>query len=150
MDELYQKAMMRHAGNAVRAGRLDAPDGTVTLDNPMCGDRITIDVRVDDAGRITDLAQHARACVLCQASASIIGAHALGADRNEIDRARAEVDAMLKQDGPTPAGEWADLDVFRPAIPHRSRHTCVTLPFDALHQALAAAQAAVPAPSDAD
>ena len=130
---MYQDRLLEIAGAAAGAGRLDAPDATVKLDNPMCGDRITLDVRLAD-GKVTELAHETRACLLCQAAASLIAAHGVGLDANALAGIRAGVEGLLK-DGEA-ALAWEELDAFRPVHGHPSRHTCVLLPFDALAQAL--------------
>ena len=137
-DQLYQAAIvgLARAGNG--KGRLDAPNGSATADNPLCGDRVTMDVRVD-GGRVTALGHQVRGCLLCEAAASAIGAHATGATRAELAAAFEAAKAMLKgADHATP--HWPEMDAFAPVRPHRSRHSCVLLPFEALTKALAAAE----------
>lgn len=139
VDELYQKNILRHAARASRSGHLSAPGGTATLQSPLCGDRITMEVSRDD-GHITDLAYSARACVLCQASASIIGDHAIGKTAAEIAAVRASLAGLLAGHAvPDWPADWSSLAVFAPVADHPTRHTCVTLPFDALEKAFEAA-----------
>ena len=131
-DELYHKAVMRMAATSEGAGGLDNPDASATADNPLCGDRVTMDVSLSD-GMITEIGHKVLGCVLCQASASAIGAHAVGQRADSVEGVRAGIQAML-DDGQDSAPEpWAeDLAAFRPVAPHKSRHQCVLLPFDAL------------------
>ncbi len=136
-DQLYQAAIVGLARAANGKGRLDAPDGSATVDNPLCGDRITIDVRMDGE-RVTALGHLVRGCLLCEAAASAIGAHAAGATRAELSAATDAAHAMLK--GPhTDTPYWPEMDAFAPVRAHRSRHSCVLLPFEALNKAIAAA-----------
>lgn len=137
-DDLYNRAILDRAKAAIGAGALSAPQARVTVDNPLCGDRITIDVSLAD-GRVAAVAHKVRGCALCQASASIIGAHAVGQSASEIAGARAALKGMLSADGPTPNGAWQELGVFAPARAHRSRHDCVLLPWEALDQAMSEA-----------
>lgn len=138
MTDLYRKDLLRHAAAARRAGRLEDAHGSATLDNPLCGDRVTIDVKVD-GGTVRDIAHEVKACVLCQASASILCEHALGADRETLQDIREQLTGMLKDGGEPPQGGWDVLKVFGPVAEHKSRHACVLLPFEAVDQALAAA-----------
>lgn len=133
-DALYHAAILERARANAHAGRLTAPDRTATVDNPLCGDRVTIDLRVRD-GRIAEIAQHVRGCALCQASASLIAEHAVGADRAAVAEGAEAVQDML-HGGHDPAGPWAAFSLFTPVSPHRSRHDCVLLPFAALEKAL--------------
>jgi SUF system NifU family Fe-S assembly protein len=135
VTDLYQKGVLRHAAAARRSGRLNDAHGSATLDNPLCGDRVTIDVKVKD-GTVRDISQDVKACVLCQACASILCENAIGADRETLEDVRAQVTAMLKGGGAAPQDGWDALKVFAPVADHKSRHACVLLPFEAAEQAL--------------
>ena len=134
IDELYQKELLRHAAAAVGHGRLETPDASVTVDNPLCGDRVTLDLAMDE-GRVARLSHVVRACLLCQASASIIGAHAEGQTLASIGALMEAVRRMLKEGAPLTDDVWPDLSAFTPVAEHKSRHNCVLLPFEALLKA---------------
>ncbi len=138
MSDLYQSDLLRLAASADGAGRLEPPRASVTLDNPLCGDRVTMDVRLE-GGRITALAHETKACVVCQAAAAVIGRHAEGLDKDGLAAARAAAEAVLKG-GEPPAGAWAELALFKPVAKVKSRHACLRLPFRSLEAALAADQ----------
>ncbi len=129
-DELYQEALLKLAREAPRKGRLEPNDASVRLDNPLCGDRVRIDLRLDGE-RIADLAHEVRGCVLCQAAAGIIGRRAVGLDRQGVAALSAQVDRVLAGEAPT----VAELEAFGPVARHRSRHDCVRLPFQTLREA---------------
>ena len=134
IDELYQKELLRHAAAAVGHGRIEAPDATVTVDNPLCGDRVTLDLSMRE-GRVAQISHVVRACLLCQASASIIGAQAVGETMSGIGAIMQAVRRMLHENAPLPEDIWADLSAFTPVSAHKSRHNCVLLPFEALIKA---------------
>ena len=140
-DQIYQTDLLRLAGAAHGNGRLSSPDGTATLDNPMCGDRVTFDVTLTPDGKVAEIAQTTRACVLCQASASVIAERAPGHDAAEIAAIDAAVAGMLKEGASAPGGEWSDLGIFAPVKETRSRHVCVRLPFETVAAAIADAAA---------
>ncbi|PHQ70750.1 MAG: hypothetical protein COB93_04690 [Sneathiella sp.] len=131
MQELYQKKLLRLAANATGEGRMPDPDAEGTLDNPTCGDRITIQIKMD-GDKITALNHENRSCMLCQASASVLGEHAVGKRLPDILSVREEIEKMLLQSDVSPALAWDNLKTFAPVAGHPSRHTCVLLPFDAL------------------
>ena len=133
-DPLYRKDLLRLAADAAGAGRLAHPDASATAHNPACGDRVTVDVQVQD-GRITALAHHTQACVLTQASAAILGAEAQGLCPAEI-RALADNVAAMLQGGPTPSPPFSAFGVFDGVAEHKGRHVCVMLPFKAVLEAL--------------
>lgn len=135
ISELYQKAILSLAAEAVGAGRLENPDATIALNNPLCGDHVTLDLNTEN-GRITALAHELRACVICQASASILGKHAVGADKTEITGLVTAIEAMLHESGAGPTDKWGEYQGLEAVVPHRNRHECVLLPVRATAAAL--------------
>lgn len=133
--ELYHERIVALARDASGARRLEAPDATATVDNPLCGDRVTIDLRVA-AGRVSEVGHRVRGCLLCEAAAALIAAAAPGRTGEEARAGAAAARAVLAGDGDPPAGAWSDVSVFRPVRDFRSRHECVLLPFEALDRAL--------------
>lgn len=134
MSDLYQDALVAQAKAATRAGRLDPADASLTQDNPLCGDRVTLDIRMDGA-RIADIAHRVRGCLLCEAAASAIGANAVGKSRAEIDAAEQALRTLLAS-GERAAALWPELEAFKPVHDHASRHGCVLLPFETLRALL--------------
>jgi nitrogen fixation NifU-like protein len=139
---LYQDAIKQFAQAAHGHGQLAQSSGEAKLDNPLCGDRVSMQVVLDD-GRIAAVAHETRGCLLCRAAASAIGAHAAGQDAAAIEVATAAVEEMLKNGAPPPAG-WPELAMFEPARAFASRHRCVLLPFRALLAALHASPSTPP------
>ena len=146
-EDLYHQAVVQLARQAAGAGRLEAPDGAATVDNPLCGDRVTFEVSLRD-GRIAALAHRVRGCLLCQASASLIGRAAPGVTPAEVDTAREGLAALLERKGSqagngdvaAPGGGWAGLSAFAPVAAVPSRRRCALLPFEALGEALSRAR----------
>jgi nitrogen fixation NifU-like protein len=134
MTDLYQDRIVALAKAGTRAGRLDAADASLTRDNPLCGDRVTLDIRLDGR-RIVDIAHRVRGCLLCEAAASAIGAHAVGKTATEIDAVDRSLRALLETQRGGPA-LWPELEAFAPVHDHASRHTCVLLPFETLRELL--------------
>jgi nitrogen fixation NifU-like protein len=135
MSDLYQSDLLRLAASADGAGRLDQPRLSATLDNPLCGDRVTMDIRVED-GQVAALAHETKACVVYQAAAAMIGRHAAGLTREKLATERQAVDALLKGE-PAPEGAWPEIMLFAPVAKVKSRHVCVRLPFRAAEAAFA-------------
>ena len=136
---------MAAAHRATGRGRLEAPDATATVDNPLCGDRVTMDVRRAgrkaggagaEAAEITEIGQVVRGCVLCEAAAAVIVEVGTRADEAELRAASERVRRMIESGGPPPEGGWKKAEMFLPVRAHPSRHDCVLLPFQALLRAL--------------
>lgn len=131
--ELYDAAIVATAKETAAAERLPAPDLTVEEDNPLCGDRITLDLAFRD-GRIAAVGHKTRGCLLTRAAAVVLARRAVGGDPAELRRAVASLRALLAgQDG---APAWPELSMFEPVRAVPSRHDCVLLPFRALETAL--------------
>lgn len=135
IDDLYHAAIMERADRAAGDHRLTAPDASATIDNPLCGDRVTLDIRLDGE-RIVEIGHRVRGCALCQASTSVIVETAPGATAAEMAAAETELRALLAGTGEELAVRRSPLSIFRPVRDYRSRHDCVLLPFDALSEAL--------------
>ena len=141
-DPLYRKELLRLAADATGAGRLEAPHGSATVHNPACGDRITIEVRMEN-GRVAALAHRTQACVLTQASAAILGTHAVGLDQEGL-KALAEDVASLLTGGTPPSPPFEIYGAFDGVAGHKGRHTCVLLPLEAALEAVAISNPAKP------
>jgi nitrogen fixation protein NifU and related proteins len=133
-DPLYSKPLLRLAAIAAGAGRLEVCDASGSAHNPVCGDRIGVTLKME-GGRVIQIAHETQACVLAQASASILGAHLVG-DRADVEALHAQVAAMLKG-GEIPPPPFSDFAALLGAASHRNRHKCVLLPLEAVLQALA-------------
>jgi NifU-like protein involved in Fe-S cluster formation len=129
-DPLYRREILRLAANATGAGPLDRPDASATVHNPACGDRVTVELALDD-GRISALGHITQACVLTQASAALLSGLAPGRDQAELEALADGVRAFLAG-GPALEG----YGVFDGLTAHAGRHRCVLLPLEAALKAL--------------
>jgi NifU-like protein involved in Fe-S cluster formation len=139
IDDLYSNRILKLAANMPRAGRLSAPQASAEKVSKLCGSKIIVDVVVED-GKVADFAQDVRACALGQAAAAVLGEHVLGASPAEIEVARDALRAMLKADGPPPAGRFAELAVLAPVKDYPARHASTLLAFEAAAQAVREAE----------
>jgi len=72
MDDLYREIIVEHYKNPGYRGELDPNDYTFEDENPVCGDHIRVDLRVDEAGKITEALFSGEGCAISQASADLI------------------------------------------------------------------------------
>src|SRR5690606_33402348 len=77
LNALYNDKILSLAAQIGQTERLADPDATVTHHSPLCGSRITVDLKLTD-GRVTAYGQQVRACALGQAAASILGRTIIG------------------------------------------------------------------------
>lgn len=120
----FRSAVIEHFRRPLNRGPLADANGSAEGANPLCGDRIRMQVLAKD-GAIVDARFTADACALCIAAASVLTEGVRGLSLNEAGcRDIAWLQAALE--GAPPAG----------------RRKCVTLPLDTLHRAIDAARLA--------
>ena len=139
MDDLYHPRIMELAADIPHVGRLDAPDGAATKVSRVCGSVVTVELTLKD-GVVTDIAVHPKACALGQASTGVLAMHAIGATPKEIRDARDGLRAMLKGEGPPPAGRFWELRHLEGVRDYPARHASTMLAFDAAVEALEQAE----------
>jgi NifU-like protein involved in Fe-S cluster formation len=135
IDDLYSAKLLRLAGNMPRAGRLVSPDASVEKIAKLCGSRVLVDVTVE-GDRVADFAQDVKACALGQAAASVLGSNVVGANLEELETARRQLRAMLKDGGAAPDGRFADLALLEPVKDYPARHASTMLAFEAVTEAV--------------
>ncbi|MEX0364751.1 MAG: iron-sulfur cluster assembly scaffold protein [Ruegeria sp.] len=139
--KLYSARILALAADIPHLDRLEAPHATVKKRSPLCGSTVTVDVKVAD-GRITDFGQDVKACALGQASASVVGNAIVGANRAQVETARDQLKAMLKQEGPAPDAPFDGLEVLIPARDYKNRHASIMLALEATAEAIEQAEQA--------
>ena len=141
IDDIYNRRILELAADIPRLGRLAAPDASATAHSKLCGSTVTVDLAMD-GDTVTDFAHDVKACALGQASSSIMGRHVVGSTAAELRSLRETMRRMLKEDGPVPAGKWADLAVLEPVRGFKARHASTLLTFDAVVDAIGKIEAA--------
>ena len=87
-------------------------------------------------GKVSDFAHDVKACALGQASSSIMARHVVGSSPDELRSLRETVRKMLKENGATPSGKWADIALLEPVRDYKARHASTLLTFDAVVKAV--------------
>jgi nitrogen fixation NifU-like protein len=72
MDDLYRDYILEHYRRPHNFGVLDEPSASIEGSNPLCGDRITLQLHVDPDGVVDQVAFTGRGCAISQASASLL------------------------------------------------------------------------------
>ena len=129
---LYSAALLAQARSPQHAGTLDDPSHVWRVDNPLCGDRVTLHLKVVDR-QIVDVAHRTRGCALCMASASVMTTMVLDRSIHEArSRARGVVDALRPPAGAPLLLEDPALELFAGLEAAPGRTECVALPWVAL------------------
>jgi nitrogen fixation NifU-like protein len=84
MDDMYREVILDHYKNPRFRGELDPADISYQDDNPLCGDMIRIDLRVDDDDRVIESAFSGQGCAISLASASMLMEDIQGKTLEEI------------------------------------------------------------------
>ncbi len=140
LDDIYNSKILELSAGMPRTGHLTAPDARALAHSKLCGSTVEVEITVRE-GRFTDFAQNVKACLLGQAAASVVGREIVGTTIDEFSEVARTMRRMLKENGPPPAGRWADLGILEPVRDYRHRHTSTLLVFDAVEKALAAMNA---------
>ena len=84
MDDLYRELIVKHYKNPGYKGELDPHDISFEDENPLCGDHIRVDLRVDDEDRVVDAAFSGHGCAISLASADLLMESIIGKPLEEI------------------------------------------------------------------
>ena len=119
-DALYQERILALAKAGRALPRLEDPDATARVDNPICGDRVTVDFKVAD-NRVEAVGAKVQGCALCQAATAVIADNAIGQPLSSLEAVATSLQAYLIEESPDVA--WPDLEVFSPVRPMKSRRS---------------------------
>lgn len=137
---LYNSEILRLAASIPNQERLADPMGTSEKRSPICGSRVTVDVNVDEEGRVREVGMLVRACALGQASSSLLAANVIGRSPEELVAARDALTIWLAGDKDA-VPDWPGLTVFTPALKVNARHPSIRLAFEAAAEAAEQARA---------
>ncbi len=83
MEDLYRDNIIDHYQNPRNFGTLEQPDISYEDSNPVCGDEIRMDLKVED-GRVVDARFQGHGCSISQASASMLTEDIIGKTLEEV------------------------------------------------------------------
>lgn len=84
MEDLYREVIIEHYKNPQFRGTLDPHDISFEDENPLCGDHIRIDLRVDENGQVIEAAFSGHGCAISQASADLLLESIIGRTIEEV------------------------------------------------------------------
>ena len=84
MDDMYREQIIERFKYPHMKGELDPNDYTYEDDNPLCGDRIRIDLRVDADNKITEAAFSGVGCAISKATADLLTESVVGTDLDKV------------------------------------------------------------------
>jgi nitrogen fixation NifU-like protein len=85
VDDLYRELILDHYKSPRHHGRLDPADASAEGQNPLCGDELTVTLRLGGDGEtIEDLAFEGHGCAISQAAASMLSEEVIGRKTTEV------------------------------------------------------------------
>lgn len=134
LRDLYQQVILDHNRKPRNFRKIVDANRTAEGYNPLCGDRITVDIKVED-GIVKDVAFQGAGCAISKAAASMMTASVVGKPESEVDALFQRVHAMLTGANGADA-EVGKLAVFAGVREFPSRIKCATLAWHTLRAAL--------------
>ncbi len=137
LRELYQQVIVDHHKHPRNFGTLEHPDREADGYNPLCGDRLHVELAVDEDGTITDVAFRGEGCAISVASASLMTEALKGRRIEEFERLFEAFHAMVTGDqGPPDEAVLGKLAVLAGVREFPSRIKCATLCWHTVKSAL--------------
>ena len=69
--DIYHEMIVDYSRNPINYGEIENHDVTFHDSNPLCGDSIDIDMKIDD-NKVTDIKFHGKGCAICMACTSVL------------------------------------------------------------------------------
>ncbi len=134
--DLYQQVILEHGRSPRHMRRLEPFDRAAKGDNPMCGDRVEVRVRLAD-GCVAEAGFEARGCAISVASADLMAEAVTGQTPDAIRALSTQFRTMVRTgDCPDCGAQMRALRPLSGVHEYPSRVKCATLPWDALLSAL--------------
>jgi len=142
LTDLYQQIIVEHNRSPRNFRVMEAPSATAEGDNPLCGDRIKLFVKLD-GDVVSDVSFQGKGCAISQASASLMTGAVKGMKVAEAERLFHSFHAMVTGQGPADTAALGKLAAFGGVRQFPARVKCANLAWHTLHAALNRAGAPV-------
>ena len=131
-DGLYGDLILDHFRNP----RNRQPVAAVHIEahefNPFCGDRVDLQIQLDDEARVLGVCALSEGCSIIQASASMMSDALRGRSLEEIDDLGQRFHSMMRADRESPPDGFGELDALAVVREYPVRIKCALLPWTAL------------------
>jgi len=134
LTDLYQEVILDHNRKPRNFGALSEANRTAKGDNPLCGDQLQVQLRVQ-GDRIESVAFEGHGCAISTASASLMTEAVKGKSVEEAETLFRKMHEMLTEDG-LPDEELGKLQALVGVREYPMRVKCATLAWHTLHTAL--------------
>ena len=138
LRELYQEVILDHSRHPRHYGALEGASHKAEGYNPLCGDRVTVYLKLGEDGRVADIRFEGKGCAISQASASMMTEMLAGRTVEEAEKVMQGFVHLVK--GEEAPGLSADdrerLDVMAGISEFPMRVKCATLAWHTFHNAV--------------
>ena len=137
LASLYQDIVLRHSRTPTHRRTLDPCDARAQGDNPLCSDRVDVQVNFTTDGSIADCAFTAKGCAISVASADMMAECLLGLRPDQVHKLHENVRALVRTGDISHTPEnLPELRALSGVSDYKSRIKCAILPWAALIAAL--------------
>jgi nitrogen fixation NifU-like protein len=138
LNDLYRDVILDHNRRPRNFGGLEPADASVEGFNPLCGDRLTVRLKMD-GDKIGDIRFEGQGCAISTASASLMTEAVKGRTRADALQLFDRVHQLLTDDAAPPADELGKLAALSGVREYPARVKCASLCWHTLASALRAA-----------
>jgi nitrogen fixation NifU-like protein len=135
LKDLYRDVILDHNRRPRNFGRLDPSDAQAEGHNPLCGDRLSVFVRLN-GDRIEDVHFEGKGCAISTASASLMTEAVKGQSRAAVDEIFERVHTLLTRQDAPPSQDLGKLAALSGVREYPARVKCATLCWHTLNAAL--------------
>jgi nitrogen fixation protein NifU and related proteins len=135
LKDLYRDVILDHNKRPRNFGHVEHPDASADGHNPLCGDRLTVSLRMN-GDRVEDVRFEGKGCAISTASASLMTEAVKGKDRATIGKLFNEIHALLTDQNAAPAPDLGKLAALSGVREFPARVKCASLCWHTLNAAL--------------
>jgi nitrogen fixation NifU-like protein len=134
LSDLYQETIIDHSKRPRNRGSLEQPTHSAEGFNPLCGDRLTLQLKME-GGRVAAVAFQGVGCAISTASASLMTDVIKGKTAEEAEKTFEDFHGLVTEEFPR-AADLGKLAVFSGVREYPMRVKCATLAWHTLRAAL--------------
>ncbi|ANA78944.1 SUF system NifU family Fe-S cluster assembly protein [Paenibacillus glucanolyticus] len=134
LDDLYRRVIMDHYKNPRNRGKFDEDAVTIDLNNPTCGDRISLQLKVEN-GVVADAKYTGEGCSISMSSASMMTDAVKGKSLDEAISLANRFSSLMKGEA-VEFEEYEDIEALSGVNKFPARIKCATLAWNALRKGI--------------
>jgi nitrogen fixation NifU-like protein len=132
LDDLYRRVIMDHYKTPRNRGELAEDTVTINLNNPTCGDRISLQLQLE-GGVVRNVKFTGEGCSISMSSASMMTEAVMGKTAEEALQLADKFSSLMKGDS-ADFGDYEDIEALSGVSKFPARIKCATLAWNALRK----------------